>query len=182
MGADETKEANTSQEGDDLRANVVAVVSSLVTTTTGEEDQPAAAEETGKEACASEAGDRGLKRKEQAGASEGFDILRKKKVMLDLLAVWRSGLAEDEEEVRPAEAVRKKRTKVVKQRLPKVVIELMKQRAPVPTEIPEQHCGYYAWRSAQLVYEKALIDQYNDQGHAEDETEVTDDEEEMVEK
>ncbi|KAJ1260053.1 hypothetical protein BS78_10G202400 [Paspalum vaginatum] len=133
----------------------------------------------GKEASASEACDRGLKRKE-ASASKEFDILKKKKLMMDLLAVFSSHLAEAEEGDLPSEPGKdsgKKRMKVVKKELPKVVIDLMKMRSPVPTKIPEQHRTYYAWRSAQADYEKALIDQYEELGYAENETEITDDEE-----
>ncbi|KAJ1260089.1 hypothetical protein BS78_10G205400 [Paspalum vaginatum] len=147
---------------------------SLATTPISEEAQLAG--ETMKkweEASASEAGDRGLERKE-ASAPEGFDILRKKKVMMALLAVHRK--ARSSEAVKggwgwPAEAG-KKRMKVVKKKLPKAVIDLMKRRPPIPTEIPEEDRMYYAWRSAQADYEKALIRQYEELGYAEDETEV----------
>jgi hypothetical protein len=91
-----------------------------------------------------------------------------------------------------AEAARpvKKRKRVVKQRLPKALIDLMVARPfrsvedLTPVQLSKrspEFRQYYALTTfvdAKLRdYEQALIRQYNAQGYAEDEIEVTDSEE-----
>jgi hypothetical protein len=139
-----------------------------------------------------------LKRK-QASASEGGEILRRKKEMMAALCADDDDLfsctaltAEDAQQ--PEDGKARKKKKVVKQRLPMALIQYMKD-TPHPTtdELSEEELAKHSkeyrevdyvrdkFRSDKIrAYFQAIIDQYEARGYAEDETEVTDDEEEAV--
>jgi hypothetical protein len=144
-----------------------------------------------------------VKTKKQACASEGYGILKAKKEALAAARllrfnrvpggcdIWMDHWREMKAKA-AAEAARpvKKRKRVVKQRLPKALIDLMVARPfrsvedLTPVQLSKrspEFRQYYALTTfvdAKLRdYEQALIRQYNAQGYAEDEIEVTDSEE-----
>ncbi|KAJ1260099.1 hypothetical protein BS78_10G206300 [Paspalum vaginatum] len=117
----------------------------------------------------------GPERKE-ARKSEAFYILKKKKVFMGYMAVMGADI--------PNFNLSKKRVKVVKKRLPKRVIKVMMEKPFDHMEVSEEHLRhrslqsriYCNWKNAVADYEKALIRQYRAYGYAEDESEVTDEE------
>jgi hypothetical protein len=144
-----------------------------------------------------------VKTKKEACASEGYGILKVKKEALAAARllrfnrvpggcdIWMDHWREMKAKA-AAEAARpvKKRKRVVKQRLPKALIDLMVARPfrsvedLTPVQLSKrspEFRQYYALTTfvdAKLRdYEQALIRQYNAQGYAEDEIEVTDSEE-----
>jgi hypothetical protein len=146
-----------------------------------------------------------LKTKKQACASEGYGILKAKKEALAAVRLlrfnrvpggcdiwmdhWREMKAKAAEAARPV----KKTKRVVKQRLPKALIELMVARPfrsvedLTPVQLAKrsrEFRQFYALTTfvdAKLRdYEQALIRQYNAKGYAEDESEVTDSEEDAT--
>ncbi|XBI23171.1 hypothetical protein VPH35_064103 [Triticum aestivum] len=140
--------------------------------------------------------------------SEGSEILRTKKE-LTVVMKWKKDKMEMETiaakdpssslgtkaTAEPVAAGKKKRKKVVKRRLPQAVMEHMIARPyKIFDDIPDDELAedtehfrevYFERKLITdkiLAYQRALIAQYNAMGYAEDETEVTDDdEEEMVE-
>ncbi|KAF8775640.1 hypothetical protein HU200_004419 [Digitaria exilis] len=137
------------------------------------------------QASASEAsGGHDIKRN-QASSSQGSEILRtKKEVMLAYL----------DGELPSARTRAGKRTKVIKYRLPQRYIDHIKSRAssPILDELSEEELAnepkFYrdAYAESKVLNDKikayyhALIEQHDVKGYAEDEAEVTDDEEEMA--
>jgi hypothetical protein len=144
-----------------------------------------------------------LKTKKQACASEGYGILKAKKEALAAVRllrfnrvpggcdIWMDHWREMKAKAAAEEAARpvKKRKRVVKQRLPKALIDLMVARPfrsvedLTPVQLSKRSLEfrqYYALTTfvdAKLRdYEQALIRQYNAEGYAEDEIEVTDNE------
>lgn len=133
----------------------------------------------------------------QAIASEGGAILEAKKA-------WMEAQAEEgsfsllrrkpaSAEAKPA-VTGKKRKKVVKTRLPDSAIKgMMAWPDHIADDIPDDelakhpksfHDVYHQSKNTTekiLAYHQALIDQYEIRGYVEDETEVTDDDEEVVE-
>lgn len=135
---------------------------------------------------------------------EGFDILKKKKesrAAMDLRKLrfvpggmdnWMDRWMEMKAKLEEEEAARpvKKRKRVVKQRMPKSLIDHM-VAVPfttiedlTPAQLEKRTPGFRQLHALTTFvnakmrdYEQALIDQYNALGYAEDETEVTDNEE-----
>jgi hypothetical protein len=148
-----------------------------------------------------------LARKKEATASpsQGFGILKKRKEAMaaqDLLELedvpggfdtWMDRWLEmkakmEEEEARPA-----KRKRVHKQRFPKALIDHLvacpfrNTQDLTPLQLSKRSHKYRQFHALSKFvdgkmrdYEQALIDQYNAQGYAEDEREVTDNEEDDV--
>lgn len=147
-----------------------------------------------KQASASEAGGRDVTTgKDEASASEGGEILRTKKEAMEAIEAKaiELGVPLKSKETKPA--VDGKKTKVVKKRLPLAFIEKL-IATPYPDDdipddklakLPQVYRDFYdenrARNAKMKAYRQAIIDQYNDKGYAEDESEVTDDEEETVE-
>nr|CAB3493023.1 unnamed protein product [Digitaria exilis] len=69
-----------------------------------------------------------------------------------------------------------KRKKVVKTRLPLALIEKLVATPYTNDGIPDDRLAK-ARRAKMMAYRQAIINQYNDKGYVEDESEVTDDEE-----
>nr|CAB3493229.1 unnamed protein product [Digitaria exilis] len=122
--------------------------------------------------------------KKASTSSEGSEILRRKKEMLGVISnsVKKFLLAG-----------KTKRMNVVKHRVPQNLIDYMLRTPnPILDEIPEHELAKrsQAFRDTYAgdkdindkirAYFLALLDQYKAQGYAEDESEVTDDEEETV--
>nr|CAB3498203.1 unnamed protein product [Digitaria exilis] len=137
------------------------------------------------DASASEAGGGHDLKRNQASSSQGSEILRTKKEML---------LAYLDGELPSARTRAGKRTKVIKYRLPQGYIDHIKSRAsnPILDELSEEALAnepkFYrdAYAESKVLndkikaYYRALIEQYEAQGYAEDEAEVTDDEDETA--
>jgi hypothetical protein len=142
-----------------------------------------------------------VKTKKQACASEGYGILKVKKEALAAVRllrfkrvpggmdIWMDHWLEMKAKAAAEEAARpvKKSKRVLKQRLPKALIDLMVARPfrsiedLTPVQLSKRShdfCQLYALTTfvdAKVRdYEQALIRQYNAQGYAEDEIEVTD--------
>lgn len=130
-------------------------------------------------------------------ASQGTDVLKKKKKeLIEAIAAedcqW-VGLRTTAEDAQPSGAG-KKRKVVVKRRLPQALIDFLIANPCKPVnELPddvlakqsEEYREIYAEKKdkAQKInaYNQTLIDQYYVNGYADDESEVSDDEEETVE-
>jgi microcompartment protein CcmL/EutN len=141
-----------------------------------------------------------LKTKKQACASEGYGILKAKKEALAAVRLLRfnrvpggSDIWMDHGREMKAKGAVKKGKRVVKQRLPKALIDLMVARPfrsvedLTPVQLAKrshEFRQFYALTTfvdAKLRdYEQALIRQYNAKGYAEDESEVTDSEEDAT--
>ncbi|KAF7044881.1 hypothetical protein CFC21_054049 [Triticum aestivum] len=131
-------------------------------------------------------GDRALLERE---ASEGGEILRRKKEMMEAMAATDLSPG-TKPATEPAGAGKKKRKKMVKTRLPQALIKQMMASPYRPMPIPDDELAkrprYYrefyatAMDRADKVaaYQRALVNQYVARGYAEDEEEVTDDESE----
>nr|CAB3498202.1 unnamed protein product [Digitaria exilis] len=121
--------------------------------------------------------------KKASTSSEGSEILRRKKEMMGAISNTVKKLL--------AATGKTKRMKVVKRRVPQYLIDYMiRTPNPVLDEIPEHELAKrsQAFRDTYAgdkdindkirAYFLALLDQYKAQGYAEDESEVTDDDEE----
>ncbi|CAO2047921.1 unnamed protein product [Urochloa humidicola] len=128
------------------------------------------------------------KKGKEGSTSEGGEILKKRKEAmeaLDLLLPTKP----TEEEAKTA-GVEKKRRKIVKVKVPQDVIDSIMSKpckisqklsdedlADKPQEFREAYNRARLLEDKVLIYEQALISQYKSLGFAEDEIEVTDDEE-----
>ncbi|CAO2039686.1 unnamed protein product [Urochloa humidicola] len=126
----------------------------------------------------------------EASSSEEFKILKLKKAAMEAMDLRAQRRKPKAMGTQPAMA-RKKKMKVVKERLPLELLKYMEMHPYKPIdEIPEERLAEESqdFREEYTLkkfvadklfdYEHALVEQYQAMGYAEDETEVTDNEEE----